>query len=63
MRESGIENKYLLPYQYPSNEEINNGGLEIVDLGWFIGNWDNITNAKVSSSIGQNPFRLCCKHR
>ena len=52
MRELGIENKYLLPYQYPTNEEINNGELEIVDLGWFIGNWDNLTNAKVSSSIG-----------
>ena len=54
MIESGIENKYLLPYQYPTDEEIKKGGLEIVDLGWFIGNWDNITNAKASSSIGLN---------
>ena len=54
MLETGIENKYLLPYQYPTHEEINKGGLEIVDLGWFIGNWDNLTNAKASSSIGLN---------
>ena len=32
MIESGIENKYLLPYQYPTDEEIKKGGLEIVDL-------------------------------
>jgi N-acetyl sugar amidotransferase len=52
MLETGIDNKFLLPYHYPSLEEINNGGLEIVDLGWFIGDWDNLTNAKASSARG-----------
>ena len=52
MREAGVNNKNLIPYCYPSIEEINKAGLEIVDLGWFIGDWDNLTNAKASSSIG-----------
>lgn len=52
MRDTGFENRDLLPYQYPTVGEINQGGLEIVDLGWFVGDWDNFTNAKVSCCNG-----------
>ena len=52
MYEVGFEDRDLLPFHYPKIEEINQGGLEIVDLGWFIGDWDNCTNAKVSCCNG-----------
>ena len=52
MHDAGFEDRELLPYHYPSVEEINQGGLEIVDLGWFIGDWDNRTNSQVSCCNG-----------
>jgi len=52
MRDAGFEDRDLLTYHYPTIGEINGGGLEIVDLGWFIGNWDNRSNAQVSSCNG-----------
>ncbi len=52
MYELGLKENDLIPYRYPSVEEIKEGKLEIIDLGWFIGDWDNLTNAKVSCSNG-----------
>ena len=54
MRELDLDETDLIPYRYPTNKEINEGNLEIIDLGWFIGDWDNVTNAKISCTNGIN---------
>lgn len=52
MLEAGFNDSELIPYHYPSVAEINSGNLQIVDLGWFIGDWDNLTNGEFSCAYG-----------
>jgi len=52
MLDAGFNNSELLPYLFPTTSEINSGNLQIVDLGWFIGDWDNQTNAMFSCANG-----------
>lgn len=47
----GIEAKYLLPYQYPSDEELQRVGVTGLFLGHYIP-WDGLSNALISQANG-----------
>lgn len=50
--DAGFIVKEFLPYIYPDANEFATGGLQIVDLGWFIGDWNNLDNGKLSAAYG-----------
>lgn len=52
MLETGTRVKYLLPYSYPSLEAFDEAGLQIVYLGWFLGDWSLINNGLYSCVNG-----------
>jgi N-acetyl sugar amidotransferase len=52
MVESGYEKKYLIPYMYPLPEEFENHNIQIVYLGWFMGDWSLLNNASYSCVEG-----------
>lgn len=52
MLEAGVEPEGLLPYRYPTPEEFEQNGLQIVYLGWFLGDWSLINNASYSVANG-----------
>jgi N-acetyl sugar amidotransferase len=52
MLDDGFERKELLPYRYPSPEEFDRHGLQIIYLGWFLGDWSLINNALYSVPDG-----------
>ena len=52
MLEAGFEPGELLPYRYPSPEEFEQHGLQIIYLGWFLGDWSLINNALYSVPNG-----------
>jgi N-acetyl sugar amidotransferase len=52
MLEAGFEPKELLPFRYPSPEEFDEHGLQIVYLGWFLGDWSLVNNALYSVPDG-----------
>ena len=42
----------LIPYRYPSLEEFNSAKIQIVYLGWFLGDWSLVNNAGYSCLNG-----------
>lgn len=42
----------LLPYRYPEVEEFEKNGLQIIDLGWFLGDWSFVENGAYSCTEG-----------
>lgn len=42
----------LIPYRYPAVEEFERHELQIVYLGWFMGDWSNVNNAMYSCATG-----------
>lgn len=52
MLEAGFEIRDLIPYQYPSPEEFKSARLQIVYLGWFLGDWSLANNALYSCGSG-----------
>lgn len=52
MKEIGFNLKDLIPYQYPSPEEFENSKLQIVYLGWFLGDWSLINNGMYATTYG-----------
>jgi N-acetyl sugar amidotransferase len=50
--EAGFELKDLIPYQYPSPEEFDRHALQIVYLGWFLGDWSLVNNGMYAASAG-----------
>ena len=42
----------LLPYVYPAPAEFEKHGLQIVYLGWFLGDWSLVNNAEYSCANG-----------
>ncbi len=52
MLDAGIASKELLSYQYPQVGEFDRAELQIVYLGWFLGDWSNVNNAMYSCSEG-----------
>ncbi len=52
MLETGVDLRQLIPYQYPSPEEFDRHGLQIVYLGWFLGDWSLANNGMYSAASG-----------
>lgn len=50
--EAGFRPEELIPYRYPSPEAFDEKGLQIVYLGWFLGDWSLMNNAMYSVSEG-----------
>lgn len=47
----GIEEKHLIPYSYPSDEELNAVGVTGVFLGYYVP-WDGYSNALIAQAHG-----------
>ena len=47
MREAGVAPGSLLPYEYPTPAEFDAHQLQIVYLGWFLGDWSLVNNGIV----------------
>lgn len=52
MLESGLDFRDLHPFFYPSPEEFDAANLQIVYLGWFMGDWSEVNNAMYSTVNG-----------
>ena len=52
MREAGATPQQLLPYHYPRPEAFIAAGLEIVYLGWFMGDWSLVNNGLYACTEG-----------
>lgn len=52
VRESGVAENELGPYRYPTPEEFDQHGLQIVYLGWFLGDWSLVNNGMYSVGSG-----------
>lgn len=52
MLESGLQLRDLIPYQYPTLEEFDEHKLQIVYLGWFLGDWSLANNGMYSATNG-----------
>lgn len=52
MKEAGVSESDLIAYGFPDKSEVKSAGLNVIDLGWFIDDWDNLGNAKFSTAYG-----------
>lgn len=52
MIDAGLSRKDLIAYHYPTPEEFDAHGLQIVYLGWFLGDWSLINNGMCSAVHG-----------
>jgi N-acetyl sugar amidotransferase len=52
MLEAGFEKGDLLPYLYPSTEEFDSSRIQIVYLGWFLGDWSLLQNGGYACPVG-----------
>jgi N-acetyl sugar amidotransferase len=52
MREANIDQRNLISYTYPAPEEFDAHGLQIVYLGWFLGDWSLVNNGMYSAANG-----------
>lgn len=52
IREAGFELKDLIPYQYPTPDEFDQHQLQIVYLGWFLGDWSLVNNGMYAATSG-----------
>jgi len=50
----GIELKDLLPYQYPSKEEIDQSGVQAIYLGYYLEDFNTFMNAKKAIQNGMS---------
>lgn len=52
MLEAGFRLDQILPYIYPSSEEFNAARIQIIYLGWFMGDWGLVQNASYTCPVG-----------
>jgi hypothetical protein len=52
MLKAGFPEQELLPYRYPQPEEFEVAKLQIVYLGWFLGDWSLVNNATYACANG-----------
>ena len=48
MLEAGLPESKIIPYSYPTPKEFEDYDLQIIYLGWFLGDWSLINNALYS---------------
>ena len=51
----GFSRDELLPYVYPAPQDFERYGLQIVDLGWFLGDWSFRSNGAYAAAVGFDP--------
>ena len=54
MSQSGVPPKEMNPYVYPTPDEFDKHNLQIVYLGWFLGDWSLTNNGMYASALGLN---------
>ena len=52
IRDAEYELKDLIPYQYPSPDEFDQHKLQVIYLGWFLGDWSLVNNGMYSVAAG-----------
>jgi N-acetyl sugar amidotransferase len=52
MFERGFKEQELIPYTYPAVDDFTENGLNIIYLGWFLGDWSLVNNAMYSCLNG-----------
>ena len=52
MLSAGVTKKDLLPYHYPDDAEFSGRDIQIVYLGWFLGDWSLLNNGAISAMSG-----------
>ena len=52
MSKCGLSAPELLPYNYPTTAEFDANKLQIVYLGWFLGDWSLVNNAMYACANG-----------
>jgi len=52
MEEDGFKSNEILPYIYPSVDEFDAANIQIICLGWFMGDWGLLENASYTCSAG-----------
>lgn len=52
IHEAGFERKELIPYHYPTPDEFDRHQLQIIYLGWFLGDWSLVNNGLYSATAG-----------
>lgn len=52
MIEAGVRQQDMIPYQYPTPAQFDAHGLQIVYLGWFLGDWSLVNNGMYSVASG-----------
>lgn len=52
MEASGFQHKNILPYIYPSSEAFDAAKIQIIYLGWFMGDWSLLQNAAYTCPVG-----------
>ncbi|MES2339689.1 MAG: N-acetyl sugar amidotransferase [Pseudomonadota bacterium] len=52
LAERGFERRQMIPYQYPTPDVFDAHGLQIVYLGWFLGDWSLTNNGMYAVGYG-----------
>ena len=52
MLDEGFSEKDLIPFRYPTEEDFETSNIQIVYLGWFLGDWSLLNNGAISSLSG-----------
>jgi N-acetyl sugar amidotransferase len=52
IKEAGFELKDLIPYRYPTPEDFDRHDLQIIYLGWFLGDWSLVNNGMYAAASG-----------
>ena len=52
MLEAGVSLRDLQPYRYPTPDEFDVHGLQVVYLGWFLGDWSLTNNGMYAAASG-----------
>ena len=52
MIDKGFTKNELINFRYPSEEEFEKAGIQIVYLGWFWNDWSGVNNGMYSTALG-----------
>lgn len=52
MLDAGFNHNQILPYIYPTGEKFDESNIQIIFLGWFLGDWSLLQNASYACPVG-----------